>query len=114
MEKVIIICKEHGNFEQTPNGHLDEKGCGKCSTKINADKQRKTENQFIEEAIQIHGNKYDYSKVEYKNAKDKLAGFFSLKEAQVASLYFEPFILTPVEGFTLPHAVLIKRLSHDR
>ena len=72
MEKVIIICKEHGNFEQTPNGHLDEKGCGKCSTKINADKQRKTENQFIEEAIQIHGNKYDYSKVEYKNAKDKL------------------------------------------
>ena len=74
MEKVIIICKvqEHGEFEQTPNGHLDGKGCRNCSTEINSDKQRKTTNQFITDAIQIHGDIYNYSKVKYKNAGEKI------------------------------------------
>jgi very-short-patch-repair endonuclease len=72
-EKVIIICKEHGAFEQTPNGHLSKKnGCKKCSTEINSFKQRKTKEQFIEESIQIHSDKYDYSKVEYKKAGEKV------------------------------------------
>jgi very-short-patch-repair endonuclease len=71
-EYVIIICRVHGEFEQTPNCHLDGKGCVKCSTKINADKQRKTKEQFIQDAIHIHGDKYDYSKVEYENASSKV------------------------------------------
>ena len=29
-EKVCIICKEHGEFWQTPNDHLDKHGCPKC------------------------------------------------------------------------------------
>jgi len=29
-EKVKIICKEHGPFLQTPNDHLQGKGCSKC------------------------------------------------------------------------------------
>lgn len=28
--KVCIICPEHGEFWQTPNGHLNGKGCPKC------------------------------------------------------------------------------------
>jgi len=71
-EKVTIICKEHGDFLQTPNGHLNGKGCRKCSTEINSDKQRKTTEQFIKEAIKIHDDKYDYSRVEYKNAGEKV------------------------------------------
>jgi len=71
-QKVIIICKEHGEFLQTPNGHLDGKGCRNCSTKINSDKQRKTTSQFITDAIQIRGDIYNYSKVEYKNAGEKV------------------------------------------
>jgi hypothetical protein len=60
--KIIIICNEHGEFLQTPNSHLDKKGCGECggSKPLN-------NNTFIEKAIKIHGNKYDYSKVDYKN-----------------------------------------------
>ena len=30
-EKVCIICKEHGEFWQTPYNHLSGKGCGKCA-----------------------------------------------------------------------------------
>ena len=28
--KVKIMCKEHGVFEQTPNNHLNGKGCPLC------------------------------------------------------------------------------------
>jgi hypothetical protein len=66
-EQIIIICKEHGEFLQTPNGHLVGRGCRLCAIKINSNKLRKTQQQFIKEAIEIHGNKYDYSKVEYEN-----------------------------------------------
>jgi hypothetical protein len=34
--------------------------------------KRKTTEQFIEEARLVHNDKYDYSKVEYKNANDKV------------------------------------------
>ena len=27
--KVKIICKEHGEFEQTPNNHLNSHGCNR-------------------------------------------------------------------------------------
>ena len=30
-DKVIIICKEHGEFEQTPCGHIKGYGCKKCA-----------------------------------------------------------------------------------
>lgn len=33
---------------------------------------RKTKEQFVETSLSIHGNKYDYSKVEYKSNKNKV------------------------------------------
>jgi very-short-patch-repair endonuclease len=65
-KKIIIICKEHGEFLQSPNTHLGGAGCRNCANKNIGDKLRKTTIQFIEEAIKIHGDTYDYSKVEYK------------------------------------------------
>ena len=65
--KVCIICPIHGEFWQTPNGHLRGRRCPKCSGNI-----KKTTQQFIEEAKRVHGDKYDYSKVEYINAKTKV------------------------------------------
>ena len=31
-EKILIKCKKHGNFEQTPNNHLMGRGCNICTT----------------------------------------------------------------------------------
>lgn len=65
--KVCIICPKHGEFWQIPRNHLVGKGCFKCFGKrkyLNAD--------FIEKAKQIHGDKYDYSKVNYVNASTKI------------------------------------------
>jgi len=60
---VLIICKEHGEFTQIPDFHINRKcGCPKCSNNIKLDTQN-----FVEKAIKIHGNKYLYSKVNYIN-----------------------------------------------
>ena len=67
-EKIKIICKEHGDFEQTPNCHIYKTaGCSKCIGRLVYDKS-----SFIEKAIEIHGDKYDYSKVEYINSQTKV------------------------------------------
>ena len=65
--KVKIKClKCNKVFEQTPSNHFHN-DCPKCA-KENADaKYRFTTEQFIQKAIAIHGNKYDYLKVNYIN-----------------------------------------------
>jgi len=65
--KVIIVCKNHGEFLQTPYSHLQGIRCMKCSHRYSP-----TTDEFIEKAIKIHGNRYDYSKVEYKNTNTKI------------------------------------------
>jgi hypothetical protein len=70
--KVIIICKEHGEFSQLPYKHLYGQGCRSCAYKINGNNQRNTTEQFIEKAKLINGDKYDYSKVEYVSSNTKI------------------------------------------
>ena len=71
--EVIIICKTHGEFKQTPYIHINlNGGCKKCSTKRNSDKQRFTKEQFIEKAKITHRDTYDYSKVDYVSDSTKV------------------------------------------
>lgn len=71
--KVCIICPEHGEFWQTPHAHMrGQIGCKKCHYKNVAKKQSKNKEKFIFDANKIHKNKYDYSKVEYINARTKV------------------------------------------
>lgn len=64
---VTIICPKHGEFRQTPAGHLASKcPCLKCSYEHRAKDKTKTTEQFIEAARKKHGDKYDYSLVDYK------------------------------------------------
>jgi len=71
--KVCIICPKHGEFWQTPDAHINFKcGCQKCkSEKIKAIKNKGIK-KFIEDARAVHGDKYDYSKVEYINTHEKV------------------------------------------
>ena len=64
--KVKIICPEHGEFEQIPRQHESGYNCPKCSGR------NKTNEEFINEIKLIHGDIYEYSKVEYKNNRDKI------------------------------------------
>ena len=70
--KICIICPEHGEFWQTPNGHLNGFGCPKCGVIKVSLKETKTTEQFIIDAKKIHGDRFDYSKVKYINKKTKV------------------------------------------
>lgn len=63
-----IICPEHGEFWQKRTDHIEKhKGCLKCSGC-----NKMTTEEFIEKAQKVHGNKYDYSKVNYESAHKKV------------------------------------------
>ncbi len=65
-DKICIICPEHGEFWQVFSGHL-RNSCPKCANKRRGKKFTKEE--FLERAKKVHGDKYDYSKVEYINCE---------------------------------------------
>lgn len=70
--KVCIICPIHGEFWQTPKEHIKGCVCPLCAD-INRSKcNRKCCEEFKKQAKEIHGDKYDYSKVEYINNKTKV------------------------------------------
>lgn len=66
-KKVKIICPIHGEFEQRPNDHIQGKSCIMC-----AGIKKGNNNTFIEKAKKQHGDKYNYSIVEYKNTRTKV------------------------------------------
>jgi hypothetical protein len=72
LTKVEIICPEHSSFWQLPSSHIRGIGCSKCSDIVSGQKHRLTTSEFIEKAKALHGDKYDYSKVSYTVATDKV------------------------------------------
>lgn len=71
-DKVTIICKKHGSFDQPPSRHLSNKGCPKCGIESHPKRPFNTKEMFIERAKKIHGDKYDYSKVVYTGSAKKV------------------------------------------
>lgn len=68
-KKVLIVCPMHGDFWQTPQQHFKTCGCEKCSYD---NRGASTTEAFIKRAKEIHGNKYDYSKVQYVKSTTKV------------------------------------------
>ena len=71
--KVCIICPEHGEFWQYPYQHIDRKnGCPKCGNIATASKLSKTSEDFIKDAIKVHGDKYTFKDTIYKNSTTRI------------------------------------------
>lgn len=66
--KVRIVCKNSHDYFQLPADHMRGVGCPGCRWK----KEYYTVDQFIEKAIARHGDKFDYSKVEYTDSVTKV------------------------------------------
>ena len=83
--KVIIFCKKcKKEFNQTPTTHLNGQGCPKCGNINRGNSHKLTTEEFIKRAIKVHGDKYDYSEVEYVNVKTKVIIF-----CEKCNKYFE-------------------------
>lgn len=70
--KVVVICPEHGPWDQAPSNHLSGFGCRQCGLKNAGQYHKKDTSRFIEQARKVHGDKYDYSRVEYVGAREKV------------------------------------------
>jgi superfamily II DNA or RNA helicase len=64
---VKIICKKHGVFEKNAYQHIMGQGCPTCSGKVDLNTK-----VIVDKFIKLHGNKYDYSLVEYVRSRDKV------------------------------------------
>ena len=72
--KVTIICPEHGEFWQRPSSHKGGFGCHECGMNLQKDRYRQnfTTKKFIKQFQKAHGDRYDYSKVDYVDSKTKV------------------------------------------
>lgn len=72
-EPVSIVCSIHGEFQQLPKVHLKGCDCQKCAREEETKSQHLTTNEFIERAKVKHGNKFDYSQVNYTTHDSKVS-----------------------------------------
>lgn len=74
-KKIKVICNNENHkgfvFKIRPSDLKRGHGCPECKK----EKLRKTTEEFINEAIKIHGNKYDYSFVDYRGTDIKVKIF---------------------------------------
>ena len=65
---VVIICSEHGEFQQQPTRHTRGQGCKGCQY----DRKRLGKGAFIEKSRKVHGSQYDYRFVSYQSNSRKI------------------------------------------
>lgn len=70
-KKIIITCKKHGDFLQSPHSHLKGHGCPSCGEERRINSVAITFKNFIKKSNLVHNNKYNYDKVVYNVIKDK-------------------------------------------
>jgi len=59
---VIVVCKDHGSWKCNPSNHINKlkaRGCPSCGGSTS-----KSSEAFVIDAIQIHGDLYDYTQVQ--------------------------------------------------
>lgn len=68
--KICIICPVHGEFHMRPSAHYgpQKQGCKSCGNRPDV-----TTESFVESAISKFGDKFDYSKVVYRKASEKIS-----------------------------------------
>lgn len=71
--KLVVTCREHGDFSILPNNHYKGLGgCKYCAKNSSAKLTTKKPEKFLSEAVSLHKEKYDYSKTKYVKSKQKV------------------------------------------
>lgn len=107
--KVTITCRKHGDFEQTPNSHLNGRGCPKCAM------ERILNLNFIRRAKKNHNEYIDYSRVNYINSHTKveLICHKKDKEGNEHGIFYQlPY--QHIQGYSCPKCALdTNRIKHQ-
>jgi len=71
--KISIHCKKHNfTFPQLVKDHKKGMGCSKCGRERQIESAKKGNDKFIKELIELHGDIFDTSRVDYKNNKTEV------------------------------------------
>lgn len=70
--KIKILCKEHGFFDQIASSHLNGNGCKKCGSIKSINSRKMTFEKFLRKSAKVHGSLYDYSKCNFIDYKKKV------------------------------------------
>ncbi len=70
LQKIIITCKIHGDFELSPKTHKEGRGCKICTKTALRDKFKSNKDEFVNKAKKIHKDEdneplYIYDEVVY-------------------------------------------------
>lgn len=95
---VRITCQKHGDFWQTPMTHSRGAGCPACWQ----ERRRRSTDDFIADAHQVHGDRYDYSLSQYDGINKKILIVCS-KHGQ-----FWQLAQNHLMGSGCPHCVIYK------
>lgn len=69
---ITITCPIHGPFRQRTENHAYGKGCPKCGDEKTAEKLRLTQDEWLERAMEVHGDRFDYSLVKHTGWDNKV------------------------------------------
>lgn len=99
-EKLSVRCRQcSSDFSVWPGHHLAGQGCSFCwPLRRKGKRKKRTTETFIEAARQAHGDKFDYSKVEYKNSQTKVT-----IGCATCGLVFEQLANSHLRGTGCPH-----------
>lgn len=101
---VTLVCKIHGPWNTSPDNHITKKrGCPACGGS-----KKKTVDDFVLDAQNIHGERYDYSLSSYKNSHTAL---------KIICRSHGEFLQSPtshLSGRGCPKCALEQRVSKDR
>lgn len=70
--KIVILCKIHGKFKQSPSSHKKGSGCPLCGRKKIGLSQINSKEKFVEKVNKIHPNSFSFEKTIYQGAHKKL------------------------------------------
>lgn len=107
VSKVVIVCPDHGKFEQIPANHVRGLGCSSCGNSKKGQFRKHTRETFLELARSAHGERYDYSLSVYAGYHEKIK--IICKKHGV----FEQSVAHHVLGSNCPECVGKKRYSTD-
>ena len=76
-KKIVVICKQHGQFEVKADSHKCSAGCAKCATERVHEKQKTPIETFMSKAVELFGDKFDYSRV--RETYDRISSKINIK-----------------------------------
>lgn len=70
--KSTVTCSKHGDFPITYKNHMLGQGCRDCGYEQASESRKLTQDEFLSRSRDAHGDRYDYSKSEYKSSDDQV------------------------------------------